>query len=573
MPGDSQVPEQHGGNLPYQCLYGFDQRGQAAPGSFQYCECSLAQDVLCPFLAGSDATVTTTYHPYALKLSAQGRAGTLPTELGLLTHAVALDLSSNQFSGTVPTQIGNLVRLRGLWIQGNRISGFLPSQLGALMSLTALVASNNHISGFIPSELGLMTHLGDSSSSPISHKLGGSGIEDPFDHSLWLSSNPISGTIPSELALLNQSLSRCFLQDMKLSGTIPESLLTALAAATTSTFSSDENTDPFLTTFAVSKNKLSLPFPAIVSEHCLTPGIYCYGLPPDSCSAYGADNSRLSFMTRGACVQCPPLIVTIMWLVGLTLVFVGFLYLLYRLYRWAEKSKKKALKLISTLSIAICHIQILFLLGSLVSSQDSGLSALTGSFSVIFGDPSLLRLECFFPDTGHSVFRYGDVAADSASVDDGARMDSQLMATLIQMVVPASALFALFVLTVVCKEKRADKFARYTVIVFTVQLVTVVKRATGAMGDTLSGRISNSLIPSVAFALLCVELLYIAILAWQSRTLIRTDEANKSPCAGGYSMTHDRLSYRLGPLVAKYSKDTPYWQIVVSSLPPYRCRV
>jgi len=71
------------------------------------------------------------------------------------------------------------------------------------------------------------------------------------------------------------------------------------------------------------------------------------------------------------------------------------------------------------------------------------------------------------------------------------------------------------------------------------------------------------LIPSVAFALLCVELLYIAILAWQSRTLIRTDEANKSPCAGGYSMTHDRLSYRLGPLVAKYSKDTPYWQIVV----------
>lgn len=127
--------------------------------------------------------------------------GTLPSELGNLSHLRVLALWANQLQGSMPAELGNLSELIYLDLSGNRLTGPLPAELGNLTKLQTLSLVHNQFSGPIPPLLGAMESL----------------------ESLDLSYNQFSGAIPAELGNLG-NLSGLRLSHNQLSGPIPVTL-------------------------------------------------------------------------------------------------------------------------------------------------------------------------------------------------------------------------------------------------------------------------------------------------------------------------------------------------------------
>jgi len=160
-----------------------------------------------------------------LDLSENELNGTIPSELGSLTHLEGLNLSQNQLSGTIPFELGNLTNLTALSLFGNRLSGGIPSELGNLINLEVLALFENNLRGTIPLELAELDNLrwlmlsGNQLSGSIPSELSKlTNLEW-----LYLSENRLSGTLPSELGNLT-NLVRLFLWGNQLSGTIPSGI-------------------------------------------------------------------------------------------------------------------------------------------------------------------------------------------------------------------------------------------------------------------------------------------------------------------------------------------------------------
>ena len=84
-------------------------------------------------------------------------AGTLPPELGQLTHLETLDVSGNPITGGIPPELGKLTRLRTLNLVTG-LKGEIPPQLGQLTNLQALHLPPG-VTGHIPTELHSLTKL------------------------------------------------------------------------------------------------------------------------------------------------------------------------------------------------------------------------------------------------------------------------------------------------------------------------------------------------------------------------------------------------------------------------------
>ena len=85
-------------------------------------------------------------------------SGTVPTQLGLISHLMSLDLG-NQLSGVLPTELGLLDQLRGLSLDANAISGTIPTQFGHLGQLKTLSLGSMALGGSIPSQLARLSQL------------------------------------------------------------------------------------------------------------------------------------------------------------------------------------------------------------------------------------------------------------------------------------------------------------------------------------------------------------------------------------------------------------------------------
>ena len=133
-----------------------------------------------------------------LKLATNGLSGSIPPELGRLSHLKELVLSNNQLSGRLPTELSRLLRLERLSLSHNRLSGAIPAELSRLTNLKELVLSSNQLSGRLPTELSRLLRL----------------------ERLSLSHNRLSGSIPAELSRLT-NLKELVLFDNQLSGPIP----------------------------------------------------------------------------------------------------------------------------------------------------------------------------------------------------------------------------------------------------------------------------------------------------------------------------------------------------------------
>ena len=139
-----------------------------------------------------------------LTLADNRLAGTIPSELGMLTSLEFLDLSGNLATGLIPRELGNLWNLESLRLDRNRLTGPIPAELGNLENLQRLGLADNDLSGPIPSELGNLRQLEylvlgyNQLEGPIPPQLG--NLRELVV--LTLSSNDLTGAIPSELGNL-----------------------------------------------------------------------------------------------------------------------------------------------------------------------------------------------------------------------------------------------------------------------------------------------------------------------------------------------------------------------------------
>ena len=131
-----------------------------------------------------------------------GLVGSLPPELGALSHLLWLEVGGNSgLTGPIPSALGNLSELESLFLQANWFTGSIPAALGRLGNLEWVGLDHNALAGSIPAELGNLTHL----------------------RGLTICCNVLSGRIPPELGGLT-SLTDFELSETMLSGPLPASL-------------------------------------------------------------------------------------------------------------------------------------------------------------------------------------------------------------------------------------------------------------------------------------------------------------------------------------------------------------
>ena len=164
-------------------------------------------------------------HLFVLGLSDTSLKGTIPTEFGQLTSLVFSYNQRNQWTGTLPTEIGRASQLTWLHFYGNQLSGAIPTEIGLMQSLTEVRLDGNLLSSTLPTELGLLTALtrfdvgqNDVTGSIVSEL----GLCSGVTH-IELSENRLTGPIPSELGGLTNLL-ELWLQSNDLLGELPTSL-------------------------------------------------------------------------------------------------------------------------------------------------------------------------------------------------------------------------------------------------------------------------------------------------------------------------------------------------------------
>ena len=99
----------------------------------------------------------------ALKLTTSGviaKEWTLPAEIGDLAELTDLRISSNKLTGELPESLYELEKLTDLWFQNDNLTGSLSPKLAQLKELTQLYVDRNaNLTGSIPPEIGNLKKL------------------------------------------------------------------------------------------------------------------------------------------------------------------------------------------------------------------------------------------------------------------------------------------------------------------------------------------------------------------------------------------------------------------------------
>ena len=99
----------------------------------------------------------------ALKLSTSGvitKEWTLPEEVGNLLELTDLRVNSNKLTGELPESLYDLTKLENLYFQNNNLTGALSAKIGQLTELVQLyIDRNTNMTGGIPKEIGNLKKL------------------------------------------------------------------------------------------------------------------------------------------------------------------------------------------------------------------------------------------------------------------------------------------------------------------------------------------------------------------------------------------------------------------------------
>ncbi|KAG4939574.1 hypothetical protein JHK86_045715 [Glycine max] len=188
-----------------------------------------------------------------LNLSASSFGGSIPSDIGKLTHLLSLDLGKNLYlHGQIPYQLGNLTHLQYLDLSYNDFQGELPYQLGNLSKLRYLDLGENSFSGTLPFQVGNL---------PLLHTLRlGGNFDVKYKDAEWLT-NLSSLTKLKLSSLRNLSSSHHWLQMIsKLIPNLRELRLFDCSLSDTniqSLFYSPSNFSTALTILDLSSNKLT----------------------------------------------------------------------------------------------------------------------------------------------------------------------------------------------------------------------------------------------------------------------------------------------------------------------------
>jgi len=106
--------------------------------------------ISCTSLDGDDSQRVVT----SIRWGQQGLHGSIPSEIGLLSHLEYFSAPENSLQGSLPEEIyTKLPNLESLYLYKNKLTGSLSESIGNLNSLVNFHLSHNEITGFIPSSL------------------------------------------------------------------------------------------------------------------------------------------------------------------------------------------------------------------------------------------------------------------------------------------------------------------------------------------------------------------------------------------------------------------------------------
>jgi hypothetical protein len=88
-----------------------------------------------------------------IELGNKGFAGSIPSEIGLMTALTQLDLSHNDIGGFIPEELYRLTDLEYLFLYQNKLTGTISSSAGNWWNMSHLHLSHNQLTGSIPSAL------------------------------------------------------------------------------------------------------------------------------------------------------------------------------------------------------------------------------------------------------------------------------------------------------------------------------------------------------------------------------------------------------------------------------------
>ena len=140
------------------------------------------------------------------KIVGNGLTGSLPPELGALSHLLWLEVGGNSgLTGPIPVELGNLGNLESLFLQENWLTDSIPAALGQLENLEWLGLDGNALTGSIPADLGNLQYLrgltfgGNTLSGPVPPEFGNlSSLED-----LYPGYTMLSGPLPASMSGLS----------------------------------------------------------------------------------------------------------------------------------------------------------------------------------------------------------------------------------------------------------------------------------------------------------------------------------------------------------------------------------
>jgi Leucine-rich repeat (LRR) protein len=99
--------------------------------------------------AAPNGTVVT-----GIKWAEQGRRGSIPPDLQVLSELVEFDLGDNYVNGTIPEALWTLTKLQQLYLHNNQLVGTLSEGVGNLLSLRKFFVGGNGLNGPLPKGLG-----------------------------------------------------------------------------------------------------------------------------------------------------------------------------------------------------------------------------------------------------------------------------------------------------------------------------------------------------------------------------------------------------------------------------------
>ncbi len=153
--------------------------------------------------------------------------GPIPPELGSLANLESLYLGNNDLTGPIPPELGSLSRLRVLSLGYNNLTGPIPPALASLRSLLWVILSDNELTGAVPTGLGNLARLKELDlarnhlTGPIPTELGRLGTLER----LMLFGNDLTGTVPPEIGNLGHLAQLSLFGNAGLSGPLPGALI------------------------------------------------------------------------------------------------------------------------------------------------------------------------------------------------------------------------------------------------------------------------------------------------------------------------------------------------------------